>query len=221
MKALLIVLLSCGVAIAQDCKVLKVEIADKYEGACKKGLAHGEGKAEGEDRYAGQFRKGLPHGAGKYTWANGDYYEGNFSRGQKEGEGILHRIINGRDSVQTGYWVDDTYVGAQRVAQYSIDMRRMIDNIRITKISEGNNIRFRFLQMGKQNPTIRGLYINSMGNGNINMAGADSMIENPTFPITIIVEYTSITSLGGNAQSARTEITINLPGVWQITFNNK
>lgn len=215
--ALLIPLLTNG----QDCKVLMLEISESYEGECKKGLAHGQGKATGEDKYEGKFRKGLPSGAGKYVWANGDYYEGNWSKGQKEGEGIHHRIINGKDSVLTGYWIDDVYKGEKKVATYTIDSRRMVDNIRVTKISEGNNIRFRFQQMGKTNPTISGLYINSFGNGNLNMAGHDSMIENPVFPIKLLVEYRSISTLGNNVQSARIEMTFNVPGVWQITFTNK
>ena len=205
----------------QDCKVLMVEVSTKYEGECKKGLANGHGKAEGEDTYEGKFKKGLPHGSGKYVWANGDYYEGNWSKGEKQGEGIQHMIINGKDSVLAGWWIDDEYIGEERVSQYTIDSRRNVDNIRVTKIAEGNNIRFRFQQMGNRNPTLSGLYINSFGNGNINMNGADSMIENPEFPISLLIEYTSFSTLGGNVQNARIEMTFNVPGVWQITFNNK
>ncbi len=120
-----------------------------------------------------------------------------------------------------GWWIDDEFIGEERVSQYTIDSRRMVDNIRITKIADGANIRFRFLQMGNRNPTMRGLYISSYGNGNINMNGADSMIENPEFPMRLLVEYTSISTIGGNVQNARIEMTFNVPGVWQITFNNK
>ena len=206
---------------SQDCKVLMLEIAEAYEGECKKGLAQGHGKAEGEDKYEGQFKKGLPHGDGKYVWSNGDYFEGNWSNGQKEGKGIHHMIINGQESVLTGFWKDDVYVGEERVAAYTVNSRRMVDNIRVTKIAEGNNVRFRFKQMGNKNPTLNGLYISTFGNGNVNMASHDSMVENPTFPMKLLVEYTSITTIGGNSQSARIEMTFNVPGVWQITFTNK
>jgi hypothetical protein len=44
------------------CKVLKSEIANQYEGSCKKGLANGKGIAVGRDKYEGNFKKGYPHG---------------------------------------------------------------------------------------------------------------------------------------------------------------
>jgi len=34
---------------AQECKVLVENLSDSYEGECKKGLANGHGKAEGDD----------------------------------------------------------------------------------------------------------------------------------------------------------------------------
>jgi len=40
------------------CKVLKKEISSEYHGKCKKGLAHGKGKADGIDSYYGHFTKG-------------------------------------------------------------------------------------------------------------------------------------------------------------------
>lgn len=58
--------LSYNLSAQQDCMVLKPEIAGKYMGKCKDGLAHGKGKAQGNDTYMGQFSKGLPHGMGTF-----------------------------------------------------------------------------------------------------------------------------------------------------------
>jgi len=33
--------------------------------------------------------KGKPHGQGKYTWSNGDSYDGQFEEGSRSGFGIL------------------------------------------------------------------------------------------------------------------------------------
>ena len=71
----------------QECKVLKKEIAATYDGECKNGLAHGQGKAEGTDIYEGGFKKGLPCGLGTYTWANGDVYAGDWRKGLRNGWG--------------------------------------------------------------------------------------------------------------------------------------
>lgn len=35
---------------------------------------------------------GKPHGYGKYTWGNGDTYEGDFSEGSRSGVGILRKF---------------------------------------------------------------------------------------------------------------------------------
>ena len=98
---------------AQDaCKVSMKALEGKYEGGCKDGKASGEGKAEGVDRYSGNFKNGFPDGAGEYTWANKDRYVGNFRKGQLEGKGEMYYATkSGRDSLVTGYWKKNKYVG--------------------------------------------------------------------------------------------------------------
>ena len=61
-----------------NCKVLVDALSDKYEGRCKKGLAHGKGIATGIDTCEGKFKNGFPHGQGVYTWKNSDVYDGNW-----------------------------------------------------------------------------------------------------------------------------------------------
>ena len=96
-----------------DCEVRLESLKGKYEGDCKKGLADGMGKATGIDTYEGEFRKGLPDGKGTYTWSNGDVFEGTFKKGLKEGDGKLtyNRSRIGDDSIRTGFWKKDVYLG--------------------------------------------------------------------------------------------------------------
>ncbi len=97
----------------QNCKVKLEAINKKYEGDCKKGYAHGFGKAWGaSDFYEGNFRKGLPHGEGSYTWGNGNIYVGNFSKGLMDGQGVLTLIgASGKEDVKKGFFKKGEYIG--------------------------------------------------------------------------------------------------------------
>jgi len=113
-----LIFLCCTHVFAQEqtaaCRVLLPEIADYYEGGCKKGLADGIGKAQGTDQYEGSFKKGLPEGQGKYTWSDGTTFEGAWKKGRKEGYGVLTSHLASRDSVLRGYWIDDEYIGTEK-----------------------------------------------------------------------------------------------------------
>jgi hypothetical protein len=87
-------------------------ITGRYEGDCKKGKANGSGKAEGTDQYVGEFKDGLPHGKGIYRWKNGNLYEGAWLNGKRDGDGGMAYKRDGKtDSVITGFWKKDMYVG--------------------------------------------------------------------------------------------------------------
>ena len=101
-----------------DCRVRLPDIAGSYEGECRKGKAHGYGRAVGRDIYEGEFVKGLPDGTGTYTWANGNYYEGEFVKGAKEGQGKMVFVPAKADSLQTdsiqaGLWENDQFLGEE------------------------------------------------------------------------------------------------------------
>lgn len=135
---LLFAIFSLSPALAQEpCKVLMSSIADHYEGDCKKGKASGKGKAEGTDQYIGEFKDGLPHGKGTYRWKNGDFYEGNWVNGQREGNGgMAYKRIGKADSVVTGYWKKDRYTGISE-KPYTVYSR----SIRIIKIDITRNLK--------------------------------------------------------------------------------
>ena len=96
-----------------DCKVLLDGLNEKYDGPCKKGLAHGEGTAIGAiGKYVGNFKKGFPNGEGKLSYerstVDSSYYEGNWLKGKRNGEGTYYFS---KDSITAGFWEDDTYLG--------------------------------------------------------------------------------------------------------------
>lgn len=125
--------------VQKDCEVLMETLALEYEGECKKGLAHGQGKALGSHTYEGSFKKGYPDGTGTYTWPNGNLYKGDFKNGLKDGEGELYvRRLGKPDSIVTGYWIKDEYIGQYRTA-YSVGQKRNILRTRFVHMSDTPN----------------------------------------------------------------------------------
>ena len=164
-----------SIAIAQsDCEVKIKELEGIYEGECKKGLAHGTGTAEGIDKYQGEFKKGLPHGKGVYTWSNGMMYDGEFRNGEKDGEGKMTiAAINEKDSVLTGFWNKDIYVGQYKDPYKIHDKSPLVTGTRVTKAEGSESI----------------IYIN------INLKGKTE--SNPNFVLQEQVgSYSSIQSFG-------------------------
>src|SRR5258705_5004298 len=97
---------------SQNCTVEKESLKGTYAGDCKKGKAHGKGKAVGADTYEGDFKNGVPDGQGVYTWSNKNMFDGRYVKGLKEGRGTLtFRREGAQDSVVEGYWKKDVYIG--------------------------------------------------------------------------------------------------------------
>ena len=97
---------------AQNCSVEMESLKGSYDGDCKKGKAYGNGIAKGDDSYTGEFKNGYPDGIGKYTWKNGDWYEGSWKKGVMEGQGTIYYTgVKTSDSIVTGFWKKGRYVG--------------------------------------------------------------------------------------------------------------
>lgn len=135
-------------ATATDCEVELAPLKGTYEGGCKKGKAHGEGIAVGEDTYKGTFRKGLPHGTGKYTWANGNVYEGEWAKGEMHGEGSLY--VKAEDSVLKGHWIEGEYIGTEKDAYKVLNKSVTINRMTFSRQkSEPFEIDFNLTYLGK------------------------------------------------------------------------
>jgi hypothetical protein len=144
LKILIMVLLIYGSvkSFAQEdpmsCNVDMESLKGEYKGDCKKGLAHGIGKACGDDCYEGEFKKGLPHGEGIYTWSNGDKYEGIFIKGKKDGKGklIYNPLRFDKDSLLIGYWSDDKYIGVYSKPYEVLSFTSPVNRIVIRKVAD-------------------------------------------------------------------------------------
>lgn len=81
----LVLSLVAGAALAQNCMLRDANLRGRYEGACVRGWANGQGHAEGKDRYEGSFMDGHAHGQGVYTLADGGQFDGVFAFGKVTG----------------------------------------------------------------------------------------------------------------------------------------
>lgn len=118
------------VSYAQDCKVLDPNLLGVYTGDCKNGKAEGQGKSLGLHSYEGEFKAGLPDGEGIYTDEKGSVFKGQFKKGKREGYGE-YIIKNGMDSVLTGYWKKNFYVGLYETPYKLISKTSMVNTINI------------------------------------------------------------------------------------------
>ena len=167
-------------------KAVKMEsISLKYEGETKKGLAHGDGKAWGEaDQYVGTFKKGYPNGTGVYTWGNGNVYTGEFSKGQRDGKGEfrIKRGGNLPDSIQTGYFKDDQYIGIYK-EPYKIVSEGGVRNVDFQKNAGAlNQVRFEVYSNGSPVPTSL-LKVSDKNNTLHEEIGGTLTLTNAVFPL--------------------------------------
>jgi len=199
-----------------NCKVLSLYLSEKYEGECKKGLAHGSGKAWGEDYYEGEFKKGLPNGKGNYTWSNGTIYNGDWAKGHKHGFGTFI----GKDSITVGYWLRDQYVGIEKKPSYKVISNRNADSFSFSKRGDDNFLKIQFMRLGRKNFDLRDLTVD-VTSGNLNTSSGEAIIEGIEFPFTCTVRFTTVRKIptGGDIDILF-GFTINEPGAWYVRLNH-
>jgi hypothetical protein len=126
-------------SFAQSCIVNITALKGTYNGECKKGKAEGMGTATGIDTYTGNFKNGKPDGEGKYTWKNGDWYQGQWSNGVFEGMGTLSKVDDNKiDSliIITGFWKKGKYRGKYEKPYVVTALTNNISNISTRQVSD-------------------------------------------------------------------------------------
>lgn len=109
------------IMMAINAQVNDERLSGSYEGAKKKELADGFGKAVGKDTYEGSFKKGLPDGVGiyifgedvkvaDYPYSKGDRYEGTFKKGLFEGKGKII-FADPEKGILDGFFKKGKFVG--------------------------------------------------------------------------------------------------------------
>lgn len=201
----------------EDCVVLLPKISGTYNGECKKGKAHGEGKSVGEDTYEGEFKKGFPDGKGKYIWSNGSFYEGEWKNGIKNGQGkLVIKTDVDADSVLIGFWKDDEYIGKYETP-YKVESKSTnVNKIRFTKQAlNPNQIE---IKVTRQNQKI--------GYSNLKVSiGSEQYYSDKItiseFPVELNIEFdaASASGLGVAKEKIICKVKVMESGSWQIIID--
>lgn len=202
----------------QDCKVLMPELSGTYIGKCKKGLAHGKGKAVGTDTYEGYFRKGLPSGYGIYTSSTGEVYKGKWKKGMKDGEGEFIFGDSKKDSTLVGIWKKDVYIGL-KPEKPNVIHKENVDRYSFRRQSDGNRVFIDIFRNGTRNADIEQFRV--IGTSGIKTQ--DEYIvyyEEVVFPFVCKINYKTWNKAHTAQYYVTFEFKITQSGVWKLNIYN-
>jgi hypothetical protein len=199
------------------CKVLNPKIGESYTGLCKQGLADGNGEALGVDQYKGEFKKGLPDGTGTYIWQTGEKYEGSWKKGFRDGEGNFTFKYEGRDSVLSGVWKEDKYIGEKVIKPYVILYKNSITRVSCVRMGDIPYVEYKFSRTGGKADDIRSLFLQG-STGDENISSNFIGFEQTTFPFEGKVRFEAPNSFYTSTLSCELRLLISQPGSWIITI---
>jgi hypothetical protein len=191
----------------QNCKVLLESIAELYEGECKKGLAHGDGKARGEATYEGRFKKGLPHGLGKMIYPDSSVYDGRWKKGKKHGQGQYTYYENNKKKVRYGYWRKDEYLETAASNQgYQVLRQKAIKRVSIRKVGTLPDVDINYTRGGTQGYVAVKYFEASSGYGYSEIK----------FPYKAYIKFEVPNVLNTSRYTCELEFVITEPGSWVV-----
>lgn len=206
---------------AQDgCEVLLPELQSSYIGKCRKGLAHGQGRAKGIDSYEGYFSKGLPHGSGLYTWENGESYDGEWAKGQAHGTGTRIYLVESGDSVVSGIWRKGVYVGKEVLPAFQLTRKSGVIRHSAFKLNNTTNgIRVSLFLAGNFNVDVEDFSM-AYDSGEEYQSGRYYVLQNAIVPYSVSITYRTWNSLRSAKSNVVFNFVINEPGMFEISITN-
>lgn len=220
--------------LSQSCNVSVDSLKGQYIGTCKKGKAEGKGTAIGIDSYTGDFKNGYPDGQGKYTWKNGNWYEGFWKNGLFEDQGTLSKA-NKPDSVLvlTGFWKKGKYIGRYEKPYIVHSITNNISDINIRKLNSIESeitLTLKNITGGASNlsnpqlpksrlidiQTIEGRFLDEITDETSSSIANKYILRKVTFPFYAIFSF-EVTSTKLQVEKVGVEIFEN--GIWYIQVN--
>jgi hypothetical protein len=223
---------------AQSCTVSVAALQGTYTGECKKDKANGKGTATGTDTYTGDFKNGYPDGIGKYTWKNGDWYEGGWKHGQFEGKGILNKYDSSKTDtviIVNGYWKKNEFIGKYEKPYIITAITNNITNVSIRKLDNTKNeisINVKNITAGASDvemvsmpkaklisiQTIMGRFDQQVNNEFVSNVSNSYTLRGVTFPYHAILSFETA-GPGKNLHVEKVEVEIMENNNWYIQIN--
>ena len=76
-----------------------------------------------------------------YTFSDGHYYMGNFSKGKMNGAGkMYYESASGQDSIITGFWKKNNYIGEYENPFIVLDQTSNVGRVEVYKSGKGKDI---------------------------------------------------------------------------------
>ena len=213
--------ISTSQVYGQDkCKVLKKDIEGEYKGACKKGLAHGDGISIGENTYKGKFKNGLPNGEGTMVYSNGEAYIGKWKKGVRNGSGKYVSYIYSKDSILEGKWKNDNYIGKKKKKAFDIIYNRTVPRYNFRKISDDSNkVTIIVKNNGSSYNISSNSFIGDSGQKYIlsNTVGYENIIN---YPFKGQLNYLIPSKFFTSSSNIRFDFEVLEPGEWVVTLSH-
>lgn len=128
--------------------------------------------------------------------------------------------IAGGDSVVSGIWKDDVYMGEVPVPQYQIERSRSVLRSSIRQVNEmGSGIRLRIYLGGKTNSELEDFSMAS-DSGEQYQAGELTGIQNAIVPYSVSIKYRTWDQLHTQQHDVVFDFIINEPGTFDVTLHN-
>ncbi len=197
----------------KNCKVKIKELEGEYDGYCLKGLAHGEGVAEGEHTYKGEFKKGLPHGHGTYSYSDGSRYEGEFKNGQRNGKGKMYKL--GQKPLYA-LWKNDAMQRELYEQEHKVVIARNVNSVRC-RVQDTRKNRIEYHMGGDANIEEVDIVAQS---GLVFQDGRIIRLEDVIFPEKVRMTYKSWNKMMTRQNQVIIDIQFESPGNWRVDVTN-
>ncbi|MCK4853606.1 MAG: hypothetical protein KAT31_05080, partial [Bacteroidales bacterium] len=136
------------------------------------------------------------------------------------GKGTMIYPTVGEDSIVTGYWKKDEYVGKELIPPYRIKRTQGVIRSSIRKVNDvGSGFSVTLYLAGSFNTNIDNWSMD-YSSGQEFESGRKRGIENAIVPYTVSIKYRVWNTMQSQQHDVFFDFTINEPGTFEVTITN-